>query len=251
MNAETKEIATTGEHLPATQPMDTMAILASAVERGVDTDYLEKLMTLHERNQANEARKAYFEAVSAAAVSPPIVIKDKFNMQYESYYSSMENTINTVSAHLGPFGLSHRFSFDQSDIISVTCILSHVAGHSERVTLSGPPDTSGKKNTLQQIKSTTTYLKLATFEAITGTASELGSCNDDGAAAVVEKRKKAKAARKPQNPATKEQIANLQEHLESDKLNVRDIDYIKANIDRMTELDATDILDTLRKEQAA
>ena len=45
--------------------------------------------------------------------------------------------------------------------------------------MSGPPDDSGKKNPLQQIKSTITYLEIATFEAVTGiAASDAG--DDDG-----------------------------------------------------------------------
>jgi hypothetical protein len=64
--------------------------------------------------------------------------------------------------------------------VKVTCILSHVQGHSESVSLAAPPDVSGAKNPIQQIKSTTTYLKLATFEAVTGIATEEGNKDDDG-----------------------------------------------------------------------
>jgi len=196
------------EIVPATTPMQ---ILASAIERGIDTDQLEKLMALQERWQANEARKAYFSAVAAFAQHPPTVIKDKTNPQYNSRYSSLENMVNTVSASLSPHGLSARWQIDQSNGIAVTCVLSHVSGHSEQVTISGPPDNSGKKNDLQQIKSTLTYLKLATFEAITGTASEVGSQNDDGNG----------AGNKPapdNEPASDEQIARIQEYRDADQI---------------------------------
>jgi hypothetical protein len=53
-------------------------------------------------------------------------------------------------------------------------------GHSETVSLSGAPDTSGAKNPLQQIKSTITYLEIATFCGVTGTASQAASMDDDG-----------------------------------------------------------------------
>jgi len=51
------------------------------------------------------------------------------------------------------------------------------------VTLFGPADSSGSKNPLQQVKSTVTYLRKATFEAITGIASSNPTDDDDGNAA--------------------------------------------------------------------
>jgi hypothetical protein len=79
--------------------------------------------------------------------------------------------------------LNARWDVEQGTSIKVTCILSHAMGHSERVSLSGPPDESGAKNKLQQIKSTLTYLKGATFEAVTGVATIPGNLDDDGNAA--------------------------------------------------------------------
>lgn len=190
-----------------------MQILQAAVARGVDTEQLEKLMALQERYEKNEARKAYFEAVAAFAQHPPTVIKDKTNPQYGSKYSSLENMVNTVSAALSPHGLSARWQIDQTQGIAVTCILSHVAGHSESVTISGPPDKSGSKNDLQQIKSTLTYLKLATFEAITGTASEIGNVDDDGNGAG-----KQKQHDPGDDPATDEQLAMIADYRAAEQI---------------------------------
>lgn len=256
MNTETKELTITPEGaeiktLPvANNPLE---ILAAAMKRGVNTEQLSKLMDLQERYEKNEARKAYYLALAASTVDIPTVTKDKINLQYDSPYSSRENIVNTISPHLSKFGLSHRWDLDQSAGIAVTCILSHEAGHSESTTMKGPPDSSGSKNELQQIKSTITYLEIVTFEAITGTASQNGSMNDDGNNGVpvlTDKEKAVRAARPKPPRATKEQTANLKDHLESGKLNVRDTDYITANLDRMTKSDAAGILLTLKKEQS-
>ena len=247
---EKLELTPLAEFTPAAN--NPMQILAAALERGVDTDQLSKLMDLQERHDKNEARKAFFEALAASAVDMPIVTKDKINLQFDSRYSSRENIINTIAPHLSKFGLSHRWGLDQSAGITVTCILSHVAGHSESVAMTGPADTSGKKNELQQIKSTITYLEIVTFEAVTGTASQAGSMDDDGNNGVpvlTEKEKSVRAKREPQPKATKEQTAELQDYLDSGSLNVRDTEYIKANIDRLTKRDAADILKTLKTEQ--
>jgi hypothetical protein len=171
----------TSQALAPSQAPTPMMMLQAAVERGTDMDQLTKLMDLQERWEKNEARKQYMEAVAAFKKDPPKVVKDMLNKQYGSKYTSLANLVNTVNETLSTFGLNARWDFHQTEKnVSVTCILAHVAGHSESVTLAGPPDTSGNKNPIQQIKSTITYLKGATFEAITGIASREANADDDG-----------------------------------------------------------------------
>lgn len=67
--------------------------------------------------------------------------------------------------------------------ISVTCVVTHVLGHSEKVEAFAPADSSGAKNPIQGIKSTITYLKSVTLESILGLASTDANCDDDGNAA--------------------------------------------------------------------
>ena len=55
--------------------------------------------------------------------------------------------------------------------VYVTCYLTHSDGHTESLTLEGPPDSSGSKNPLQEMQSTASYLKRQSLLAITGTAT--------------------------------------------------------------------------------
>jgi hypothetical protein len=55
--------------------------------------------------------------------------------------------------------------------IYVTCYLTHKDGHTETLTLEGPPDSSGSKNPLQEMQSTASFLKRQGLLAITGTAT--------------------------------------------------------------------------------
>lgn len=173
-----------------------MQMLQTAITNKMDPAVIKDLMDLRDRWEAGEARKQYMEAIAAFKKNPPVVIKDMLNKQYGSRYSSLANLVNTVNESMSVFGLNARWDFEQNEKITVTCILSHVAGHSERVSLSGQPDTSGSKNPIQQVKSTITYLKGATFEAITGIASRDGNADDDGNGASVgaEKVSKGQAA---------------------------------------------------------
>ena len=166
----------------AATPADLLKI---AVSQNADLDKLEKLMELQERWENREAGKAYVKAMSDFHAVSPVVIQDKTNKQYGSKYVSSGNLVNTVNPVLSKFGLSCHWDIDQStpSLIAVSCVLTHELGHSESVTMCAPPDGSGSKNPIQQIKSTITYLKIVTFESVTGLASSDANLDDDGKAA--------------------------------------------------------------------
>jgi hypothetical protein len=164
----------------ATMAITPMEMLSRAVERGADLEYLKQLMELEEKWRAAQAKRAYITAFALFKKNMPDVVKDMLNKQYGSDYSSLANLVNTTNRVLGEYGLNARWDPDQSEGIKVTCILSHIDGHSEQVSLKGPPDNSGQKNALQQIKSTLTYLEGATFQAITGVVARSASADDDG-----------------------------------------------------------------------
>lgn len=157
-----------------------LAMAMQAMKAGMSIADMRGMLDLQKDWEANEARKAYVDAVAAFKLDPPTVYKDKENAQYKSRYTSIGNLVNTVNTALSKHGLSANWTVDQTTNIKVTCVLTHKLGHSDSCSMSGPADTSGAKNPLQQIKSTVTYLKLATYEAITGIASSEGNADDDG-----------------------------------------------------------------------
>ena len=164
------------------------AMMTAAISKGMDLDKLEKMLELQERWEANEAKKAFFKAVAAFKENPPEVLKDKENSQFskgdkKAMYVSLGNLLKTVNPVLGEHGLSVSFEISQPDkMIQVSCRLNHRMGHSEIVTMEAPPDDSGgnAKNPIQKIKSTVTYLRAATFEAVTGLAATDSNLDDDG-----------------------------------------------------------------------
>lgn len=175
--------------IPIGQPSQYQMIIDKAMSStaDIDVDKMTKLMEMQERWEANEARKAYYKAVSNFKLNAPIITKDLINSQYNSPYTSKGNLVNTTSRELSKHGLSTRWDLEQTpDLITVTCILSHELGHSESVPMSAPPDLGAKnakgnygKNAIQAIKSTKTYLEVSTFESVTGVAtSNYG--DDDG-----------------------------------------------------------------------
>lgn len=149
-----------------------MAMAQQALALG-KVEQLDKLIDMQFKWDAEQARKAFIAAMAAFKSSPLLITKDKENKQYSSMYTTLGNLVNTASEVMAQHGLTADWNIEQADkLIRVTCILSHEAGHSKSVTLESAPDTSGAKNTIQQIKSTVTYLRGATFEAVTGLASQ-------------------------------------------------------------------------------
>lgn len=153
-----------------------MTMLQIAVQRGDDLQKLEKLMDLQQRWEEHAARKAYITAVAGFKAEPIRILKSKqVNIPGGAKFAhaTLADVVDGAVPQLSHYGLSHRWETQQDgNSIAVTCILTHEQGHSERVTLSAPADDSGKKNTIQQIASTVTYLERYTFMAITGLAAK-------------------------------------------------------------------------------
>lgn len=151
------------------------------ISKGMKPEDLMKLLAVQERHDANEARKAFHKAMADFKMNAPEITKDKTNNQYGSKYTSLSNLVNTVNPVLSKHGLTASWEIDQLEtLIKVTCVITHELGHSEKSSMSSPPDTSGAKNNIQQIKSAITYLKGVTFESICGLASTDGNVDDDG-----------------------------------------------------------------------
>lgn len=162
------------ENLPAV--MTPMAMLEKALTSGAGMDVIEKFMALHERWEANQARKAFDEAISAAKAEIPPITRNATGHN-DKRYADFAAIARVVDPIISKHGLSYRFRTMQNERINVTCILSHKAGHYEETTLAGPADSSGGKNAIQSIGSTLTYLQRYSLVQALGLAA---SNDDDG-----------------------------------------------------------------------
>lgn len=156
-----------------------MEVLQLAIQQGADVDKLAKLLELQERWEAGQARKAFTAAMARFKANPPQISKNKHVKFGATTYNhaTLDHVTEQVTKALSAVGVSHKWEVDQHNGISVTCVLTHELGHSERTTLSAAPDTSGSKNAIQAIGSTVTYLERYTLLAATGLAA---SEDDDG-----------------------------------------------------------------------
>ena len=161
-------------------------VLRVAIEHETNMERLKALMDLQERWDANEARKDFVAAMADFKSEPMRILKTKHVSipgGAKFSHATLADVVDGVVAALAKYGLEHRWDPKQLDNgwIEVTCIVRHKRGHEERTTLRAPPDDSGKKNTIQQIASTVTYLERYTLMAACGLAAK--DMDDDGRAA--------------------------------------------------------------------
>ena len=180
-----KEIATVDAQI-----VTPMALLARAQESHASIEQMQQLLDLQLRWEANEARKAFNQALAAFKAEGVKITKGKHVQfttskgvtQYD--HATLGNVVERITPALSKYGLSHTWEVTQDQFgIEVTCRLAHVQGHSETVKIKAEADDSGGKNKIQQIGSTITYLQRYTLLSITGLSTH--DQDDDGRKAEV------------------------------------------------------------------
>lgn len=166
-------------------PVTPMDMLNRAVQSGASLEMVAKLMDLQDRWKASQSLEAFNEAMAAAKAEIPTISKNR-EVDFTSAkgrthyrYEDLGNIANTVQPILAKHGLSYRYraTSNVNEPVTVTCIVSHGAGHYEEITLTAGRDESGNKNSIQAVGSTITYLQRMTLKAALGLAV---SNDDDG-----------------------------------------------------------------------
>lgn len=168
MNAPVK----TENHLSVQQesPIDkTLSMIERiALDPNSDVAKLEKMIDLQERVMKTQAKQAYDNAmVLAQSEMPPI---DKFKKGHNSNYAPLDHIMSIVFPVLKRNNLFVRWTSDprENGSLCVTCICSHVGGHSETSSMDVKEDRGGSKSDIQGMGSAFTYAKRYTLSALLG-----------------------------------------------------------------------------------
>lgn len=170
------------------QERDKVAdVLMRAVDKGIDVDSLERLVTLKERVDARAAHKEFVDALARFQEEcPPIPKARKVD-----FVSNNGNRIKYDFAPLGVIrsitrdplsrnGLSYTYKtkFSPGEV-AVRCILRHIGGHSEYADFVCSTVSSGSPtmNDAQKAGSAISYGQRYSFLLVTGLATD----NDDDA----------------------------------------------------------------------
>lgn len=221
----------------------SMDIMTAALNKGFSIDDLERLMVLRDKNDSFEAKKAYTEAMAAFKADPPVIEKDR-TVTYQAggkevtyNHASLANVTEKINAGLGKHGLSAGWVTIQNDKgITVTCTITHKAGHSESTSLTAAPDNSGSKNAIQAVGSTISYLERYTLLALTGLAT--AEMDDDGDKAEIEY-------------INQDQVIEINDLLKETKTNLQGfLNFVGAKtVEEITSKNYQKGIDLLKKKQ--
>jgi hypothetical protein len=153
----------------ATSIMDVIA--KAAADPNTDVGKLERLLAMYERITAQRAKAAYTAALVAVKPELPVIdrrgrieITDKAThtrVIQSTPYALWEDIDEAITPALNKHGLvlTFRSGVAQDGKITVTGVLSHKDGHTEETTITLPHDSSGSKNAVQAVGSSTSYGK--------------------------------------------------------------------------------------------
>ena len=203
MSAEMTELMPIEKRSPELEPVSETATLLDVILRvatnpDVDIDKMQKLLEMHERVIERNAKTAFSSAFAEMQPELPtidrngrIVIakKDSGEVVQSTPYALYEDITDAVRPILAKhgFGLAHRTGVAPDGKITVTGVLRHKYGYAEETTFTGQHDSTGSKNAVQAIGSTTQYGRRYTTLLLLNITSRAPKdpCDDNGAAAGV------------------------------------------------------------------
>jgi hypothetical protein len=162
-------------------------ILERAYASGASVDTLAKLLEIQQAWERDQARKAFVAAMAEFKKNPPEILRKKL-VDFETqkgrttyFHEELGDICEEIVKGLAEVGVSHRWKPHRQDgQIGVSCVLTHSMGHEQD---DGPlwasADTSGGKNSIQAMASSTKYLERYTLLMATGLAPK-SMPDDDG-----------------------------------------------------------------------
>ena len=179
--------------LPSTESVHpgTMIQMLVANHKDIDISQLTGLFELQKKYDDEIARKAYHTAKSQFAALVPTIIQDgeadftAGNKRTHYKFATLAGTMDQIRGVLEQCRLHVSWKTDEAESrLRVTCYLTHDLGYQEETSLTaGREEGKGSTgmNSLQALKSTTSYLERITLYALLGLASK--DDDDDGKAA--------------------------------------------------------------------
>ena len=173
--------------------------------------------------------------------------KSGTNLHFKSTYFTLDDLVTATTPVLQECGL---FVLHMVHDNSLTTCVYNAAGDEVHSRIDLP-----RTENPQIMGSNLTYFKKYNLTGLLN-IPEASDLDDDGnagadAANLGERAKKERKARPPQAGATDQQIEGLREYQAKYALNDRQNDYIDANIEKLTILDAADLIKKLDEAKAA
>lgn len=142
---------------PAQSFMNIVERVATMPDLNMDT--LKGLLDMQERIMKRDAESAFNAAMAEMQCEIP-TIAERAKGHGTIKYATLEDISDIVKPIMKVHGFAISFKVEHANNgLSVTGILMHRAGHREETTMLLPIDTSGSKNAVQAVGSSTSYGK--------------------------------------------------------------------------------------------
>lgn len=149
-----------------------MGAAMQALKLGMSMSDVKEMLPAQREWEANEARKAFAEAMVAFKLNPPQILKDT-HVSYQGEagmvdydHASIGEVCEKITIAAAEHGFSSRWKPSTPKVkgnIAITCVITHRQGHFEETTLDGPSDESAGMNAIQGVGSSATYLSRYTL----------------------------------------------------------------------------------------
>jgi len=155
--------------VPKDDSNNPQSLIIQAIDKGASIEVMERMFTLQERWEKNQAKKAFDQAMADFQSELPEIKKLKEvrdNGGKTLYkYAPLESIIGQVKGILSKHGLSYSVKTEVSaDKVKSIVFIKHIAGHSEQSEMETPLATkTGIMSQPQQIAATATFSKRYAF----------------------------------------------------------------------------------------
>lgn len=152
---------------------NVLGLMQQGLDKGMTPEAMSQLVALYERVIERDAKAAFDIAKKALQAELPVIGKNKSYSLDDTKppvrYADLEKITRTIRPLLEKHGFT--YAYDQqsdADAVTVICILTHEAGHSERYTFKAGWATNAKMSTMQKYASATTFGQRYSLRAALG-----------------------------------------------------------------------------------
>ena len=137
------------------QAAAVLSVLENGLNKGLDADSLEKILTMQERVLDRQAEQAFNRSLVLVQQEMPIIGKSRDNAQTRSQYADMEDILKVAPKVYTSHGFSLSYGTADSkltDHVRVIANLMHVDGHSKQYAVDIPLDMTGIQGATNKTK---------------------------------------------------------------------------------------------------
>lgn len=143
----TTEVAEVVQTTATPAPMNLQSVeslISQAISQNVNVDVMERILNMRRELKAEWAKEQYVQAMAKFQAECPVIKKTKSvldnekNLAYK--YAPLDSIILQTKLLIQKHGFSYSTEVDTTKpgIVKSTCIITHIAGHSERYEMEVP-----------------------------------------------------------------------------------------------------------------